>query len=227
MADYYTARLAADRLRRCYQIAPPRVRQYLLAELDFALGSIRPGDSVLDLGCGYGRTLPDVAAKALFVVGIDNSPASVTMARETVTGLSNVSLGVMDAAELGLAAGRFDVVLCLQNGISAFHRDQRTLLAEALRVCRASGKVLLSTYAERFWPQRLEWFRRQAAEGLLGEIDEERTGAGRIVCRDGFTASTVAPEDFRRLAEGLPAVLSLVEVDGSSLVCELRHRGEG
>jgi len=239
MEDYYAEHLAAEKLRRCYEIAPPRVRQYLRAELDFALGFIHANDSVLDLGCGYGRTLPDLAARAAEVSAIDNAPASVTLARQTVAGLANVEVLEMDAGALQFADGRFDVVLCLQNGISAFHRDPGTLMLEALRVCRPNtlggvplggcqpgGVVLFSTYAERFWPQRLEWFQLQAEEGLLGEIDWQRTGNGHITCKDGFTATTFSPDQFRTLASNLPAELTLTEVDESSLFCILRKSGD-
>jgi SAM-dependent methyltransferase len=136
------------------------------------------------------------------------------------------------------AVNRFSVVLCLQNGISAFHRDPGTLLREALRVCRPGGVALFSTYAEKFWPQRLEWFELQADAGLLGEIDRERTGNGFIACKDGFTSTTFTPDQFRFLAAGLPAqhfrrrplgglpaALTLTEVDGSSLFCILRKSG--
>jgi SAM-dependent methyltransferase len=235
MQDYYAERLAAEKLRRCYEIAPPRVQQYLRAELDFALGFIHAGDSVLDLGCGYGRTLPDLAARAGSVTAIDNAPASIAMAEKVAAGLPNVTVKLMDASALQFEDNRFSVVLCLQNGISAFHRDQRTLLREALRVCRPNtlggvplggckpnGVALFSTYAENFWPQRLEWFKLQADAGLLGEIDLERTKNGFIACRDGFTATTFTSEQFRSLAADLPAALTLSEVDGSSLFCILR-----
>ncbi|HOW44261.1 MAG TPA: class I SAM-dependent methyltransferase [Candidatus Aminicenantes bacterium] len=222
MGDYYAERLAAEKLRRCYEIAPPRVRQYLRAELDFALEFIKPGNSVLDLGCGYGRTLPELAAKAGLVTAIDNAPASVVLARETARALANVTVLEMDAAALNLEDSRFDVVLCLQNGISAFHRDQRTLLREALKMCRPGGTALFSTYAEQFWEQRLEWFRLQADAGLLGEIDWQRTKNGFIACKDGFTATTVSPDEFRSLAAGLPVEITLTEVDGSSLFCILK-----
>jgi 2-polyprenyl-6-hydroxyphenyl methylase/3-demethylubiquinone-9 3-methyltransferase len=225
MEDYYAAHLAAEKLRRCYEIAPPRVRRYLRAELDFALGFIRAGDSVLDLGCGYGRTLPDLAARAANVTAIDNAPASIALARETAAGLANVTVLEMDAAALEFPDNAFDVILCLQNGISAFHRDQRTLLFETLRVCRPGGAALFSTYAENFWPQRLKWFELQAGAGLLGEIDWQRTGNGQITCKDGFTATTFTPDQFRSLAADLPADLTLTEVDGSSLFCILRKSG--
>ena len=225
MDDYYAAHLAAEKLRRCYEIAPPRVRQYLRAELDFALGFIHAGDSVLDLGCGYGRTLPDLAARAGSVTAIDNASASIALARKTVAGLANVEVLEMDAAALQFPDDRFAVVLCLQNGISAFHRDQPALLLEALRVCRPGGVALFSTYAEKFWPQRLEWFELQADAGLLGEIDWQRTGNGFIACKDGFTATTFSRAQFRSLAAGLPTALTLTEVDGSSLFCILRKSG--
>jgi len=222
MEGYYAKKLAAGRLRKCYEIAPPRIRRYLRAEMDFALRRIKPAELVLDLGCGYGRTLPELAARAGFVVGIDNSPASLALAEKAVQGIPNAAVKKMNAAGLLFQDGLFDVVVCIQNGISAFHSDQGKLLQEALRVCRPGGTVLFSTYAEKFWPHRLEWFRRQAAAGLLGEIDEEKTADGVITCKDGFTASTVSAGDFRRLAAGLSASITLTEVDGSSLFCVLK-----
>jgi 2-polyprenyl-6-hydroxyphenyl methylase/3-demethylubiquinone-9 3-methyltransferase len=222
MTGYYNYKLAAARLRQCYDLAPERTRQYLQAELDFVLSHIKAGDSVLDLGCGFGRTLPALAAKAGSVTGIDNSPSSIILAKQLVKDLTNTEVKEMDAASLLFVDNLFDVVICIQNGISAFHCDQKNLLREALRVTKSGGVTLFSTYAEKFWKYRLEWFRLQAAAGLLGEIDWEKTANGIIVCQDGFTAATVSPEQFRQLCADLPAAVTLTEVDESSLFCKLR-----
>ena len=40
MVDYYTEKLSAERLRKVYEVATPRIRQYLEAELNYALESI-------------------------------------------------------------------------------------------------------------------------------------------------------------------------------------------
>jgi hypothetical protein len=50
---------------------------------------------------------------------------------------------------------------------------------------------------------------------------------GFIACKDGFTATTFTPDQFRSLAADLPASFTLAEVDGSSLFCILRKSGPG
>jgi cyclopropane fatty-acyl-phospholipid synthase-like methyltransferase len=73
MTSYYRQRLSGRRLQRCYEVASPRVQQYLEAEIVHALERIRPADTVLELGCGYGRIALRVADVAHRVVGIDNA----------------------------------------------------------------------------------------------------------------------------------------------------------
>ena len=217
MDDYYAQRLSAERLRKCYDIAPPRVRHYLQAEIDYVADRIHPGDVVLELG----RVLEPLADKAALVVGIDTSQPSLELAQELLGHVSNCRLVRMDAGMLGFRDLVFDMVACIQNGISAFKVDQRTLLAEAIRVTRPGGRVLFSSYAEKFWEQRLEWFRLQANHGLLGAIDWQATGHGTIICQDGFKATTITPAEFRSLTSDFNVRACIEEVDESSTFCEI------
>jgi SAM-dependent methyltransferase len=210
--SYYQEKLAAQQLVQCYRIAPPRVQQYLAAELSYVIEKIKPGDKVLDLGCGYGRVMPELAQKAAAVAGIDNSNASLMLARERTRFIPNCSLIQANALHIGFKKNSFDVVICIQNGISAFHVDQKQLIKESLRV---------SSYSEKFWKYRLEWFQMQADEGLLGEIDHEKTRDGVIICKDGFTATTVSPGQFLSITADLGVRASVVEVDESSIFCEI------
>ena len=52
MKEYYSEKLSANKLKRCYDIATPRIKQYLKAEIDFVLEQIHPSDKVIELGCG-------------------------------------------------------------------------------------------------------------------------------------------------------------------------------
>jgi 2-polyprenyl-6-hydroxyphenyl methylase/3-demethylubiquinone-9 3-methyltransferase len=216
---YYSERLSGQRLRLCYELAPPRVQRYLEAEIDFVQRYLRPSCRVLELGCGYGRVLGRLVDRAAVVLGIDTSLDSVHLARAELG--EKCRLAAMDAVALGLADAAFDLVICVQNGIAAFGIDQRRLIDEAIRVTRSGGTVLFSTYSENFWDDRLDWFRIQAAHGLIGELDAEATGDGVIVCKDGFRAETVSPEGFRSLLAGYHRPPRITEVDASSLFCEI------
>lgn len=223
--SYYSERLAGRRLRECYEIAPRRVKQYLQAEILFVLDHIDHDDSVLELGCGYGRVALELARVARKVVGIDTAAESLRLARELAGPESACEFLEMDAVDLRFTDREFDVVICIQNGICAFGVDRSRVLEEALRVTRKGGRVLLSSYSERFWRHRLEWFELQAARGLVGEIDHGASGNGVIACRDGFRAGAMSPADFAALCAPFGLVPAVTEVDGSSLFCEVLSPG--
>jgi 2-polyprenyl-6-hydroxyphenyl methylase/3-demethylubiquinone-9 3-methyltransferase len=220
-AAYYVTRLSGDRLRRCYERAPWRVKQYLDAEIVYVLGRVQAASSVLELGCGYGRVLARLAQTTRWVVGIDTSLESLVLARELTAGYGRCELAVMDATALGFRDRSFDAVVCIQNGICAFRVNPRKLLQEALRVTRPGGRLLFSSYSETFWPHRLLWFEQQAEEGLLGEIDYSATSRGEIVCKDGFRSRTLGAKEFTQLCGQLGAQPMIVEVDESSVFCEI------
>ncbi|MBW1999765.1 MAG: class I SAM-dependent methyltransferase [Deltaproteobacteria bacterium] len=221
MTGYYAAKLSGRRLMACYELASPRVRQYLEAEILYVLKHLRPRDRVLELGCGYGRVAVRLAEVAEQVVGIDTAEDTLDLAKELVGADSRCEFLLMNAVDLGFAPGQFDAVVCVQNGICAFGVDQDALLLEALRVTRSGGLVLFSTYSDRFWDHRLAWFEAQAQAGLVGQIDYGATGDGMIVCKDGFRAGRLTPEDMRLLCSRLGCRPHVTEVDGSSVFCRI------
>jgi len=148
--------LAGEQLRLCYQIAPPRIQRYLGEEIRFVRDRLKRSDVVLELGCGYGRVVWQLAEVARLVIGIDVSHESLHLARLLTAPHLQCRFLEMDALRLAFPGGTFDAVICVQNGVCAFHVEQRALLREALRVVRSPGRVLLSSYSERFWSDRLD-----------------------------------------------------------------------
>jgi len=53
----YSENLSAMHLKRCYEMAFHRIKQYLETEIRYVLEHIKPSDIVLELGCGYGIVL--------------------------------------------------------------------------------------------------------------------------------------------------------------------------
>ena len=215
---YYAQKLSGKRLELVYELADERVQRYLKAEIDHVASFVEPGHKILELGCGYGRVLAAVALKAAEAWGIDNSQENLELGRSRYPDLHFRS---MDAQHLDFDDGCFDIVFGIQNFVSACKVPPKRLLVEALRVTRGNGKVLLSSYAASFWPQRLKWFRSQAEHGLIGRIDEESSGDGVIVGEDGFRATTFGPDDFQGLISSCQVFGKIYTVDESSIFCRV------
>lgn len=222
MFDYYSRNLAALRLKQAYDLAPTRIKQYLKSEIDFIISHIKPGDMVLELGCGYGRVLRGLGPQTEFLLGIDTSLDSIYSAKSYLADYPHKMLACMDAAALGFNPGIFDLVVCIQNGISAFHISPEILFSESIRITKPGGYVFISSYAPDIWDARLEWFRLQSEAGLIGDIDWEKTGNGKIVSKDGFSGTTYGREDFDKIVKPFKIPYEIITVDNSSVFCAIR-----
>ena len=200
------------------------MEQYLEAEIGFVLSRLRSTDCVLELGCGYGRVALRLGDVAALVVGIDTSPESLTLARHLARPESRCRLLQMDAFALTFSDDAFDLVVCVQNGISAFAVDPERVMREALRVTQPGGRVLFSSHSAAFWPERIQWFESPAAASLVGPIDHEQTVDGTVVCKDGFRAGTFGAEAFGVLCARIGVEPAIGTVDDSSVFCEILVR---
>jgi SAM-dependent methyltransferase len=218
---YYREKLSANKLLRCYTIAPPRIKQYLDAEIQFVISNLQGADLALELGCGYGRIMKTVSQFVSWIVGNDISRKSLEFARSYMESCQNHAIFLADASQMSFRSCVFDVVFCVQNGISAFSVNKRRLIAESIRVTKDNGVILFSSYSPKIWETRLEWFRKQSRSGLVGGIDKEKTRDGTIVCKDGFRATTVSANEFVELFDEFGLNASIIEVDESSLFCKV------
>ena len=214
--NYYAGKLNSSKLYQVYDTDIPRVKQYLDAEINFFCGQLNGTERILEVGSGYGRILKVLAPYAKSLTGIDISKETIDFGREYLKDLSNVTLSVMDAYKLEFE-DKFDVALCLQNGLSAIKGEPYDLVMKCVKALTKGGKGYFSTYSEKFWKHRLAWFEEQANKGLLGEIDKKLTKDGVIVCKDGFRAITFTEEDLIRLGQMSGCPHKIQEVDESSL----------
>ncbi len=222
MKNYYSVLLNANKLQKCYEIAPARVKQFLEAEIEFVLKEVNQTDTVLDLGCGYGRVAVDLLKKAKKVVGIDISKENIELAKKTIGNKEKCEFYTMDAIDLKFPDNYFDIVICIQNGISAFKVNPIKLMKESIRVTGKGGIALFSTYSNKFWKDRLEWFQIQSDQNLIGEIDYELTANGVITCKDGFKAITYSKQELSEFATNFNVQATIYEIDNSSVFCKMK-----
>ncbi len=216
MANFYSESINAGRLQQVYQTKIERVRQYLDKEIEFVRNQLTPDSIVLELGAGYGRIMKRLSNSIKSIHGLELTSNSVAFGQVYLKECPNCSLHVLDVYQFD-EENQYDAVLCLQNGLSAIKGDTSRLIEIAMRSLREAGKAIFSSYSAKFWNVRLNWFQEQADKGLLGELDYEKTGAGSIVCRDGFTASTYSLGDLARIGEASGFPYTVQEVDDSSV----------
>ncbi|HVX09199.1 class I SAM-dependent methyltransferase [Humibacter sp.] len=108
------------------------------------LGEVTPDDVVLDVACGAAHASEAAAPFVRQVVGIDLTRALLdeAHARLARNGIRNVLLQEGDAADLPFVDDSFDVVAC-RNSLHHF-ADPREQVREMARVCRRSGRVVIS-----------------------------------------------------------------------------------
>ena len=216
MGNYYSQSMNATKLYSVYQTDIERVRQYLDREIEFVQGQLSPDNIVLEMGAGYGRIMKRLSPGVKFIYGLDISESPAAFGQKYLQQCPNCKLSVSDVYQFDSKV-KFDAVLCLQNGLSAIKGNADRLVETAVRLLKEDGKAIFSSYSDKFWEVRLAWFQEQADKGLIGEIDYKSTGDGKIVCRDGFTATTFSFDDMERLGKASGFSYTVQEVDESSI----------
>ena len=208
----------------------------VLAPVVFAGLDLPAAGRLLELGCGVGAELDLLSARwpGLALTGIDLSPSHLRAARGHLGDRATLVRG--NAGCLPFAAGTFDVVLTIW--MLEHVPDPRAILREALRVLKASGRLICTEVDNatfRFQPElaaiRTWWERfcrqQQAAGGdpylgpRLASLAQE-LGCREIVSQDlPVVSSRLHPERRQQLLaytadlllSGAPQLLATGAVD--------------
>jgi SAM-dependent methyltransferase len=139
------------------RVIPGEVNDDLWAEHSarYAFASRYGADKrVLDVGCGTGYGVAELAQRARFVSGVDVAAEALTYARAHYP-LANAHFVQATAATLPFADQAFDLATAFE--VIEHLSDWRSLLAEARRVLRPDGVFLVSTPNKLYYAHEFEF----------------------------------------------------------------------
>jgi SAM-dependent methyltransferase len=137
-----------------YSLGNPALLRAATSEIVSVLdawGSLGSHKRALDIGCGIGRLEEALAPKLAEIHAVDVSEAMISVARRRSDGLRNVSFSTCTGMDLGgFDDESFDLVFAVdsfpylvQSGMALV----RTHFAEAARVLRANGELVILNFA--------------------------------------------------------------------------------
>lgn len=131
---------------------------------------LRPGMSVLDVGCGTGAITEGIAravGPGGRVLGIDVSRELIDRAGERTEGQPNLSFALADVSSLGREGRRYDVVTAAR--MLQWLADPRAALAAMVGVTRPGGVVVVLDYNHRraSWEPQLPESAQEFYEAFL------------------------------------------------------------
>ncbi|WP_416968204.1 class I SAM-dependent methyltransferase [Streptomyces sp. 4F14] len=137
----------------------PCDEMFTTTERRFLLAAIRPGERVLDIGCGTGRFTVPMTERGAQVTGLDLSHAMLDVAAGKLSerGLT-ADLREGDMTHMPFPDGSFDTVTSMLALMHLPLEDRPAVFAEVHRVLRPGGRMLLgvknSLFEEMFTADR-------------------------------------------------------------------------
>lgn len=162
-----------------------------------ALG-LKPGDRVLDVGCGPGRHSHELARRGILAHGIDISERFVELARTNAP--EGASFERLDARDLPFDS-EFDAAVCLCQGafgLMTAGGDDARVVSGIARALRPGGRLALSAFNAYFAVKYHTEATFDADLGISHERTEVRNEAGVPMETDLWTAC-YTPRELRLL----------------------------
>lgn len=119
--------------------------QRALARRSLRLLGARPGERVLDLGCGRGWTTAALARRGALATGVDCLPRHVEAARQRYAGVPELSFECADATRLScrVEPASVDAIHCLEMAFHLEPQARERLIRESYRALRPGGRLVL------------------------------------------------------------------------------------
>lgn len=171
-------------------------RERILREMTVSLAQVKPGDSILEVGCGTGTLTLAAKQKAGLlgkVFGIDVIPGMIELSqRKAAQANEDITFQLGSIDDIPFSENLFDVVMC---SFMIFHMSEDTRrkgIAEIYRVLKPNGRLLVLDLALPTPP-----IQRAIAKMFFGGmLQHELRELRPLMDASGFSDVEIAPVKF-------------------------------
>ena len=185
--------------------------------VDFDRLGLRPGERVLDLGCGAGRHAFEMYRRGADVIAFDQDADELAGVRDLFVAMrdagevpegADADVKEGDALALPFADGEFDRVVAAE--ILEHVPDDLTAIRELVRVTRPGGTVALTV--PRWFPEAVNWMLSKDYHDVEGghiriytdaELITKAENAGLVLEGRGYAHGLHAPYWWIKCAVGV------------------------
>lgn len=137
---------------------PDSYKKWFEEEKKYLLKHISKDSSVLEVGCGNGRSIFDILTITKNIKGIDHDQKAVDDARKNFSKYPNINFLKADATKLPLDNESFDFVICMTT-FANFADKKFIILDEMKRVLKNSGHIIISVFSEDAFDERMKVYK--------------------------------------------------------------------
>jgi len=137
---------------------PKSYKKWFEKEKKYLQKIITKDASVLEVGCGNGRSIFDILPKTKNVTGIDHDKKAVADTKNNFSRYPSIKILKADAAQLPFDNEEFDFVICMIT-FANFADKKFKALEEMRRVLKDSGKIIISVFSENALEERMRVYK--------------------------------------------------------------------
>lgn len=196
---------------RMHQVTPTSIREYVKAVHRYLLSHIRGNVLILDVGCGTGDFIKEIARQVDKIVGVDASSKLISIARQNLKDISNISLiqGDIDSIKIPKEYFNFIISLWTLPNID----DPIPFIKKIKPALKQGGVIYIDTYSELATEERIKMYKKYGLT-VLGHNEKE------IIIKEGLTEKIYTQNDLEILFRSAGMLVEIIPLHKFGYLCK-------